>query len=109
MHKNTKAYPLWHHGSFTWNKKTRQLVFMRAGKPEAEREELRLPTYFYVEGDDIKHLYQVLHEHFQGPARLTRNWADDAEKPPPKHGVHDGWHNISIVEPHKNWEKVKKR
>ena len=89
-HKHTTAYPLWGNGSYTWNKKTRQLIFMRAGRPDTEREEMKHPTSFYVEGNDIKLLYQVLHEHFMAPAQKfqggggkhTRNW--DAGKPHPE-------------------------
>lgn len=88
-HENTVAYPLWNNGSFTWNKKTRQLIFMRAGKPESTREEIKVPTSFYVEGDDIKHLYQVLHEHFMAPAqkfqgsggKQTREWDESLPHP----------------------------
>ena len=87
QHKHTTAYPLWNQGSFTWNKKTRQLIFMRAGSPESPRPEINSPTSFYVEGDDIKCLYQVLHEHYMSPARLgggnhTRDW--DKSLPHPK-------------------------
>lgn len=89
-HKNTKAYPLWNNGSYTWNKKTRQLIFMRAGNPKAERELMREPSSFYVEGDDIKHLYQVLHEHFLAPhmktitgnmGKHTRSWDESLPHP----------------------------
>ena len=82
FHKNTTAYPLWNNGSFTWNTKTRQLIFMRAGNPNAEREELRIPTSFYVEGDDIKRLYQILHEHYMQPKNVTRAWDESLPKPP---------------------------
>jgi hypothetical protein len=83
VHKNTSAWPLRHNGSFTWNKKTRQIVFMRAGNPFVEREELKAPTYFYVEEDDIKLLYQVLHEHFLKPqvAKKVENWHEGLPKP----------------------------
>jgi hypothetical protein len=86
---NTVAYPLWNNGSFTWNKKTRQLIFMRAGSPESSREEMRKPTSFYVEGNDIKQLYQVLHSHFMAPhqkfqggsGKSTREWDESLPHP----------------------------
>ena len=81
LHKNTKAYPLGNSGAFTWNTKTRQLIFMRAGNPKSDRPEMRLARGFYVEGDDIKHLYQVLHAHFMEPRNVTRNWSDDLPEP----------------------------
>lgn len=81
-----KAYPLWNKGCFTWNKRMRQMVFMRAGDPDNHREELKKPTSFVVEGDDIKLLYQVLHEHFMTPlnkggGNSTRRWSDLAANP----------------------------
>ena len=72
-HKNTQAYPLRYNGAFTWNTKTRTLAFMRAGDEMADREEMRAPKGFLVEGDDIKRLYQVLHAHFMQPPG-TRSW-----------------------------------
>ena len=82
FHKNTEAYPLWNNGCVTWNKKTRQLIFMNAGQPTSPREELRKPTSFYVEGDDIKRLYQILHAHFMEPRNITRSWDPSLPVPP---------------------------
>ena len=86
QHKDTFSWPLWNNGSFTWNKKTRQLIFMRAGSPENPRPEIKFPTSFYVEGDDIKRLYQVLQEHYMTPRIVgggnhTRDWNPDLPHP----------------------------
>ena len=88
--KNFKSYPLMHNGCFTWNKGIRRLVFLRAGDMDLAKEEYHFAQQFFVEGDDIKHLYQVLHEHFANPRHLASNgkptteWFDDAAKPEPK-------------------------
>ncbi len=88
-HEHTDGYPLWNNGCFTWNKKTRQLIFMRAGSPDSKREEMKRPTSFYVEGNDIKGLYQVLHNHFMAPdqkfqgggGKGTREWDEKLRHP----------------------------
>jgi len=82
FHKNTLAYPLNFNGAFTWNRKTRRLCFMRAGDPQADREEMREARGFIVEGDDIKTLYQVLHEHYMTPKNLSRSWNPELPVPP---------------------------
>jgi hypothetical protein len=85
--KDEVAYSLWNNGCFTWNKRSQQLIFMRAGSRDSERDEMRYPSSFYVEGEDIKRLYQVLHEHYLSPASLgggnhTRTWEKDLPHPP---------------------------
>ena len=85
--KNFKSYPLMNNGCFTWNKGIRRLLFLRAGDTDLTKEEYHYAQQFFVEGDDIKHLYQVLHEHFAAPRSIgkpTTEWFDDAEKPEPK-------------------------
>jgi hypothetical protein len=112
--KSVKAYPLFNSGSFTWNRKGRELVFMRAGHPQAPREDMRQGSYFRVAGDDIKLLYQVLHEH---SARLTPSkkgkpvygWREQAPPGPDVKTVSNGKEQVPCVEPHKNWKKVSKR
>lgn len=84
--KDEVAHTLWNSGCFTWNKRSRQLIFMRAGSRNSEREEMIKPSSFYVEGDDIKLLYQVLHEHFMLPPSAgggshTRSWNKDLPHP----------------------------
>lgn len=80
--KDTEAWSLSYNGAFTWNKKRRTLCFMRAGDPKAVREEMRAANGFIVEGDDIKKLYQVLHQHYMEPRNVTRDWSPDLEVPP---------------------------
>ena len=86
--KGVTAYPLFNSGSFTWNKKHREIVFMRAGNPTHKLKDMREGSYFRVQGNDIKLLYQVLHDHF---ARLTpagaptRNWRKHAPPGPEFH------------------------
>lgn len=84
--KNFKSYPLMNNGCFTWNKPIRRLCFLRAGDMGLAKEEYHFAQQFFVEGDDIKHLYQVLHEHFAGRrvGQPTQTWFDDAEQPEPK-------------------------
>lgn len=84
--KNFRSYPLMNNGCFTWNKGIRRLCFLRAGDQTLKRDEFHYAQQFFVEGDDIKHLYQVLHEHFAKPraSRPVTEWFDDAEKPDPK-------------------------
>lgn len=108
-HAHTNAYPLWNNGSFVHNTKARRLLFMRAGDPNSEREELQAGSYFFVEGDDIKLLYQVLHAHFQSPHVVTRRWSPHAPPPEnPKFKVSNGYNrNVLCEDPHENWEEAR--
>ncbi len=104
--KSANAYPLRYEGAFVHHKKQRRLIFLRAGDPRHEREEMHKATSFIVEGDDIKLLYQVLHAHFQR-APMTRNWSSHAPPPHgPKHGVSNGAGDTKLVErPHETWRE----
>lgn len=79
--KNFRSYPLMNNGTFTLNTGIRRLTFLRAGDMDLNKEDYHYAQQFFVEGDDITHLYQVLHEHFKN--RTISTWFDDAEKPDP--------------------------
>lgn len=62
------------------------MLFLRAADPDHPHAERHYMQQFFLDGDDIKHLYQVLHEHYCHPRVMKRNtgeWFDDAKKPEP--------------------------
>jgi len=66
---------------------------MRCADPEAKNPERHYMQQFFLEGADVKHLYQVLHEHYQKPNVIPSSWYDDAKKPDQKIKVRGkyGW------------------
>ena len=73
---------------------------MRAGNPTHKLKDMREGSYFRVQGDDIKLLYQVLHDHYARltPARghPTYEWRDQA---PPGPNLKHGPNGVE-VDPH---------
>ena len=108
---SVRAYPLFNSGSFTWNKRAREIVFMRAGNPKHKLKDMREGSYFRVTGDDIKLLYQVLHEHFarltpaNSSVKPTTEWREHAPPGPEmKHcSGHKDKDGRTIIDPHKQY------